>query len=280
MSRVALGISYDGSAWYGWQRQPVLPSVQSELENALLKFVGQPVAVCCAGRTDRGVHALNQVVHLDPPVKRSAKAWVSGLNAFLPSSISVQWAQEVDENFHARFSARERTYFYVLREASVRSPLLDGKVGWVFRPLDLERMRRAAELFVGTHDFSSFRSTDCQAKSPVREIYTIDIQQSGSFYVFRFVANAFLHHMVRNLMGTLLYVGYGRLDASDIPTLIERRDRQYAPPTFAPDGLYLAGVKYEEAVQLPMQDPLTLFQQHLGPWIIPARPEPEDPGVA
>lgn len=265
LQRMVLGLCYDGSSWHGWQRQPHGHTLQNQLEAALSRFLAQPTEVVCAGRTDKGVHALNQIVHLDTTAVRSPQAWVNGLNSFLPSSLAVQWAQPVDQNFHARFSARQRTYFYVLRQDRIRSPLLHTKVGWVFRDLDVDAMRQAASYFIGEHDFSSFRSTDCQAKHPIREIKTIEIYQYNGFYLFRFIANAFLHHMVRNLMGALLYVGYGRLSPEAIPELIAVRNRQYAPPTFQPDGLYLAHVAYE-GYEFPGADPWELLQQHLGPW--------------
>ncbi|MCQ9616225.1 tRNA pseudouridine(38-40) synthase TruA [Paenalcaligenes niemegkensis] len=264
MSRMALGLCYDGSPWHGWQTQPSGKTVQDQLEQALSQFLAQPTSVICAGRTDTGVHALNQVVHLDTGAERSSEAWVRGLNALLPHSISVQWAKAVDDNFHARFSARKRTYFYVLRHDRVRSPLLHGKVGWEFRELDIDAMRQAARYLVGTHDFSSFRSAECQAKSPVRELNMLRIHQGAGFLLFQFEANAFLHHMVRNLMGALLYVGRGRLNADELPALMVRKDRKYAPPTFAPDGLYLAQVQYEHNDAIPLFDPFQLLQRHLG----------------
>jgi len=266
MYRVALGLCYDGSSWHGWQRQPSGKTIQDQLERALSQFLDHPTLVTCAGRTDAGVHALNQVVHFDTTAKRSTESWVRGLNALLPSSISVQWSQLVSDDFHARFSARQRTYFYVLRQDRVRSPLLHGKVGWDFRPLDVERMREAAQQLIGEHDFSSFRSSECQAKNPVRDLYTLDIHESAGFILFRFEANAFLHHMIRNLMGVLVYVGSGRMTVEEIAPLMARRDRCYAPPTYMPDGLYLSHVQYSSEYGLPELDPLLLLRQHLGPW--------------
>lgn len=268
MSRMALGLCYDGGPWHGWQSQPSGNTVQDQLEAALSKFLAQPTSVVCAGRTDTGVHALNQIVHLDTPIKRSAESWVRGLNALLPSSISVQWAQAVSEDFHARFSARKRTYYYVLRLDRVRSPLLHGKVGWEFRPLDVAAMRAASQHFIGVHDFSSFRSSECQAKSPVRDLKVLHIHEYAGFLLFQFEANAFLHHMIRNLMGALVYVGLGRLRVNELDKLITCKDRRYAPPTYSPAGLYLAQVEYEAQYGLPQHEPLELLQTHFGPWCL------------
>src|SRR5690554_6014235 len=205
MPRVALGLAYDGESWQGWQTQPSGLTVQDTLESALAQFLSQPTATICAGRTDTGVHALEQVVHIDTGVQRQAESWVRGLNAMLPSSIAVQWACPVSEEFHARFSALSRTYVYLVRQARVRSPLAHGRTGWVHRPLYLEPMRQAAARLLGEHDFSAFRSSQCQAASPVRTLHSLEISYVNGCFVFVFRANAFLHHMVRNLMGALLY---------------------------------------------------------------------------
>src|SRR5690606_38771322 len=198
----------------------------------------------CAGRTDTGVHALQQVVHVDTSAQRQPESWVRGLNALLPSSVAVQWAQPVDEDFHARFSALSRTYVYIVRHARVRSPMTHGRMGWVYRPLRLEPMQQAAARLVGEHDFSAFRSSQCQAASPVRTLHALEVRQRGECFVFVFRANAFLHHMVRNLMGALLYVGQGKHGPDWVDTLLQRRDRRLSAPTFSPAGLYLAGVEY------------------------------------
>ena len=208
--RVALGVSYRGTGYQGWQSQPGGHTVQDQLESALAKFVDAPVRVMCAGRTDAGVHALNQVVHLDCEAKREPFSWVRGTNRFLPPDIAVQWCQAVDDRFHARNSALGRRYVYVLRESPVRPSLEAGLVGWSFRPLDGEAMRCAARLLIGEHDFSAFRSAECQAASPVKTIRDIRIEQRGAYWRFDFDANAFLHHMVRNIMGCLVAVGSGQ----------------------------------------------------------------------
>lgn len=242
--RVALGLSYDGAAFQGWQTQPGGQTVQDHVESALASFLAHPVKTVCAGRTDTGVHALEQVIHVDTPAQRPAHAWVRGVNALLAPSVAVQWAMPVADSFHARFSAASRTYVYILRNHTVRSPLLAARAGRFFRPLDVECMRAAAAYLTGEHDFSSFRSSQCQARHPVRTLYALDIVSRPPFIVCTFNANAFLHHMVRNMMGALVDVGAGRRAPDWIPDLLARRDRRHASPTFAPDGLYLAAVDY------------------------------------
>ncbi len=264
MQRVALGLSYDGGPWRGWQSQPCGNTVQNKLELALKQFTAAPVATICAGRTDTGVHALSQVVHLDTPAQRSTESWVRGLNALLPHSIAVQWAQVVPEDFHARFSARMRHYIYVVRCARVRSPLLHARVGWVFRPLELAPMQRAAQALLGEHDFSAFRASECQAASPVRTLHRLDIQQHGDYFVFHFSANAFLHHMIRNLMGSLLYIGQGRQPVDWMGDILAQADRRLAAPTFDAAGLYLASVDYDPVFGLPDFSALELLEHLCG----------------
>lgn len=262
MQRMALGLAYDGSGWRGWQTQPGCTGVQDALEAALKQFLGHDCPTICAGRTDTGVHALSQVVHLDTSVQRSLSSWVRGLNALMPDSVAIQWAQPVSAEFHARYAARARSYIYVVRQAAVRSPLLREKVGWVFQPLDLNAMQQALPHLLGEHDFSSFRSSQCQAASPIRTMQAASVEQHGVFYVFRFTANAFLHHMVRNLMGALLYIGMGRQPSSWVLDLLQQRDRRLAAPTFAASGLYLAGVDYDKVYGLPTHDTETIWAQH------------------
>ena len=244
LNRIALGIAYDGRPWQGWQKQPHGQTVQDALERALQAFVGAPVSTVCAGRTDTGVHGLNQVVHLDTDVHRTSESWVRGTNAHLPDSISVQWSQVVPDEFHARFSATARAYTYVILNTRVRHPLWQGRAGWVFQPLNVEAMRIAAQCLLGEHDFSSFRSSQCQAKSPVRTLLTLDIAQQGPRIVVQLRANAFLHHMVRNIMGALVQVGQGREPIDFVAKVLEARDRTQGAPTFSPDGLYLTDVTY------------------------------------
>lgn len=249
--RIALGLEYDGAGFSGWQSQPGGRTVQDALEAALAQVAGQPVRVICAGRTDAGVHALGQVVHFDSEVARPLSAWVRGVNAHLPSAAAVRWARGVAADFHARFSAISRSYRYVLLNRSERPGLFAGKVGWCHRPLDIEAMREAAACLVGEHDFSSFRAAECQAKSPVKLMRRFEIVRAEDFVLFDCQANAFLHHMVRNLVGALVYVGMGRLSPGGFAALLAARDRKRAPPTFAPDGLYLTGVEYDPAWGLP-----------------------------
>lgn len=249
--RVALGLSYDGTAFHGWQTQPSGRTVQDTLETALTSFLSHPVQTICAGRTDAGVHALNQVVHLDTDAIRTPESWIRGLNALLPSTVAVQWATPVSDHFHARFAAQSRDYIYIVRNDRVRSPLLHNRVGWVYRLLDHHLMQQAALRLLGEHDFSCFRSSMCQASSPVRCLHALDITERGPYLFFSFKANAFLHHMIRNIMGTLIYVGLGRQPPEWVDELLMHRDRRRAAPTFAPDGLYLAGVNYSDEFALP-----------------------------
>ena len=258
MQRVVLGVQYDGRDWSGWQSQPGGRTVQDALEKALSTFIDAPVRTHAAGRTDSGVHATGQVVHFDCDVERSLIAWVRGVNRYLPSSIAVRSACLVPETFHARFSAMSRSYCYVLYTGPVRVPHLSGRAGWEFRPVQLEPMQQAAAMLIGEHDFSAFRSVECQAKSPVKTLHRFDIVKRGEMLVFQLRANAFLHHMVRNLIGSLLYVGQGKQPAGYLAELIEGRDRSQAAPTFMADGLYLTAVEYPAEFALPQQGPLDL----------------------
>ena len=252
MPRVALGLEYDGARFSGWQTQKDRSGVQDAVEVALSSFVGQqPVPTVCAGRTDAGVHATGQVVHLDSPVRRDPQAWVRGVNRYLPRSVSIRWARDVPDHFHARFSAVNRAYEYWILNDPVRSPLYEERAGWVFHPLDAAAMHTAAQALVGTHDFSAFRSAECQAASPVRELRRFDVDRFGRMLRVRVVANAFLHHMVRNLVGTLVYVGMGRHPPQWAFDVLAGRDRAAAAPTFAACGLYLTRVEYDRTFDLP-----------------------------
>jgi tRNA pseudouridine38-40 synthase len=244
--RVALGLEYDGRQFCGWQSQPGSCGVQDALERALAGICGHQVRVVGAGRTDSGVHASAQVAHFDTRVARPLTAWVRGSNSALPSGLAVLWARPVEEGFHARFSATGREYTYLLLNRPSRPGLLAGRVGWFHRPLDLSRMRAAASLLIGTHDFSAFRSAECQAQSPVRELRRLDIQRCDDLVILRFGANAFLQRMVRNIVGTLVYVGKGKHPPEWAGEVLVARNRALAAPTFAPDGLYLSGVAYDD----------------------------------
>jgi tRNA pseudouridine38-40 synthase len=226
--------------------------VQDALETALAAIAGTPDKLTGAGRTDRGVHARRQVAHFDTEAKRPPSAWVRGVNALLPDSVAVLWSQEVPDDFHARYSAHARTYRYELLNRPVRPGLAAHYVGWFHLPLDVERMRAAAALFVGEHDFSAFRSSECQAKSPVRTIHQLEISKRGETIDFVVRANAFLHHMVRNMVGTLVYVGKGKHPPQWVQELLRSKDRSKSAPTFGPQGLYLERIEYEARWGLPL----------------------------
>lgn len=253
--RIALGVEYDGSAFNGWQTQPDRGSVQDALEAALSTIAGARVKVVAAGRTDAGVHAGGQVVHFDAPVARPPTAWVRGVNANLPPTVAVRWAREVDAEFHARFSATGRRYRYLLVNDPVRPALLHGRVGWFHLPLDVAAMQAGARHLLGEHDFSVFRAAECQARSPVKLLREARVGQAGNVIHFDFAASAFLHHMVRNMVGSLVYVGKGRHPADWIAELIAGRDRRLAAPTFAAAGLYLTGVEYDPRWEIPVAEP-------------------------
>jgi len=250
-----LGVAYRGGAYHGWQSQPDGLTVQDIVEKALSEFAATPVTTLCAGRTDAGVHALNQVVHVDAPVEREPFSWVRGTNRFLPADIAVQWCQPVDARFHARNSARGRRYRFVVLESKVRPALDSGLVGWVFRPLDAEAMRKAAAHLVGEHDFTSFRAAACQAATPVKTLRSITISRRGAYWRFDFDGSAFLHHMVRNIVGCLIAVGSGREPPDWLAEVLAAKRRDVAAPTFPPDGLYFLGPYYDAAHAIPEHTP-------------------------
>ncbi|MDO4694809.1 MAG: tRNA pseudouridine(38-40) synthase TruA [Eikenella sp.] len=260
--RRALWLSYDGGRFFGWQKQAGgVATVQAALEEALSCMAGEPVPVVAAGRTDTGVHATAQVVHFDSRAERPDQAWVRGVNTHLPEGVAVWRVQSVPDAFHARFDACGRRYRYVLQSSAVRSPLLVGRAGWTHYRLDLEVMRQAAALLEGEHDFSCFRAAQCQAKSPVKTLYRATLGGTPSLITLDLHGNAFLHHMVRNIMGALVYVGSGRLSVAGFAELLAARSRVRAPPTFMPDGLYLTGVDYPPEWGVPTPPvPEWLFQ--------------------
>ena len=278
--RIAVGIEYAGGRYAGWQRQQHAPSVQAEVETALGRVAAHPVAVICAGRTDAGVHALGQVIHFQTTATRELRSWVLGANANLPNDIVVRWAAAVSDEFHARYSALSRSYRYIVLNRATRPAVDAGRVGWVLRPLDVERMRRGAACLLGQHDFSAFRASQCQAKSPVRTLLALAIDRDGDRIHFTVTANAFLHHMVRNLVGTLLPVGLGERAPEWVAEVLERRERAQAGVTAAAGGLYLESVRYPEAFGLPGGGPAELsamIGNSTGPAVAPAWPSFSDP---
>ena len=244
--RVALRLAYEGGGFSGWQTQPAGTAVQDAVQSALARVAGHPVATVCAGRTDAGVHALAQVLHFDTPVERPDSAWVRGVNAHLPAGVAVQACRRVDDAFNARYGARRRAYSYLIYRGPHRHPLYATRAGWSFREVDAARMAAAARLLIGTHDFSSFRSSQCQASTPVRTMERVEVRECGPLVAVELQANAFLHHMVRNIVGALVWVGIGRRPEAWVGELLEGRDRSLGAPTFAPQGLYLTGVEYAE----------------------------------
>lgn len=251
--RIALCLEYDGSSFVGWQSQAVGSTVQGALERALSGIAAHPVRVQASGRTDTGVHATAQIVHFDTGAVRPGNAWVRGTNSLLPAAVAVRWALPVADDFNARFSATSRSYRYCLYNNPVRPALAASLMGWFHRPLDAGRMQEAAILLAGTQDFSAFRSSECQAKSPVRTLSRLDVTRRGDWIMFDLTANAFLHHMVRNIVGALIEVGCDRREPSWPGELLALRDRRLAAPTFSPAGLYLVGVGYDAVWGLPAQ---------------------------
>lgn len=249
--RLALALEYDGRGYCGFQSQPSGCGVQDALERALSEIGQREIGVVAAGRTDAGVHATSQIVHADVPVDRPLTAWVRGVNAHLPPTAAALWARPVGEDFHARFSASARHYAYLLLVRPERPALLAGRVGWYHRPLDLRAMREGAALLTGHHDFSSFRAAGCQAKSPMKTLHRLDVTAAGDLVRIEASADAFLHHMVRNVVGALVAVGAGKATPAWIGDLLAARDRTIGPPTFAPDGLHFLGADYDARFGLP-----------------------------
>jgi tRNA pseudouridine38-40 synthase len=251
MARLAVGVEYDGRHYHGWQTQPSAPTVQSLVEQALAGIAAQPVAVVCAGRTDAGVHAAGQVVHFDTTAQRSPSAWLLGTNSVLPPDISLRWVMEVPEHFHARFSALSRCYRYWILNRRVRSALAAGRAWNIHRPLDETAMQAAAALLLGEHDFSAFRAAECQAHSPVRRMTEAAVSRHGDWLCVQLRANAFLHHMVRNIAGLLVAVGRGEQPPGHAQTLLLARDRRQGEATAPAHGLYLWQVEYPLEFGLP-----------------------------
>ncbi len=258
--RIALGVEYDGAAYCGWQSQTEGCGVQDFIELAIAKIAQHEIRTHAAGRTDAGVHALMQVVHFDTETLRPESAWLRGVNAFLPANVRVQWAKLVDDEFHARFSAKQRSYQYLLVNQPTTPAIYADKAGWYHLPLNVFAMQQAISFLQGEHDFSAFRASECQANSPVRHMVEAKITAHDEFIIFDFSANAFLQHQVRNMVGALVYVGKGKYAPEFIKTLLKNKDRTQSPPTFSSSGLYLTGVDYDEKFALPnTQRQLTLI---------------------
>jgi tRNA pseudouridine38-40 synthase len=249
--RIAVGVEYEGTAYAGWQAQASLPTLQRITEHALSGVAAEAVRLSCAGRTDAGVHALGQVAHFDTHAQRSTRAWVLGANSTLPSDVSLSWARPVPAHFHARYCAEARTYRYLILNRLARGALWASRAAWVHRPLDHERMGEAAHSLLGEHDFSAFRSAECQAKSPIRRLEHIGVERYGDRVVIEATANAFLHHMMRNIAGLLITIGKAEREVTWAREVLEGRDRRQSAPTAPAAGLYLLAVRYPRAFGLP-----------------------------
>jgi tRNA pseudouridine38-40 synthase len=253
--KIALGVEYDGTQYHGWQRQSNTSlTVQQKVEDALSVLAAHPVAVVCAGRTDAGVHAFEQVVHFETDKQRSDHEWVMGTNANLPKDIRIVWMQAVNDDFHARYSAAARYYRYEILNRGVTSALHRHHVTTIFHPLDENLMQRGAEFLLGEHDFTSFRASGCQAKNPIKQIHSILITRTDDKITLDIIASAFLHHMVRNIVGTLLPVGRGEKPAEWVASVLKSKDRKIAGVTAMPNGLYFKGVYYPKRFGLPTLD--------------------------
>jgi tRNA pseudouridine38-40 synthase len=253
MPRIALGIEYDGSAFRGWQTQEKAVGIQSVVERALTAVADHPIEVSAAGRTDAGVHALMQVVHFDTTAQRSDRAWTLGATSNLPKQISVLWAREVSEAFHARYSAQSRSYRYYILNRPIRPAIGADYVSWEREPLDAEPMHQAAQYLLGEHDFSSYRAAACQARTPMRFVHSVTVSRTGEIIELAITANAFLHHMVRNIAGVLIAIGKGERPIEWTREVLETRDRTQGGITAPPGGLYLTAVRYSPALQLPSE---------------------------
>jgi len=244
--RIALMVEYDGSQYHGWQAQPGLRTIQQTLESALSEIADQEVSVTCAGRTDTGVHASNQVVHFDCEKERTIRAWIHGANSFLPKDMCVKWGKEMPEHFHARYSALSRRYRYVIYNSAIRPALLRGNVTWQYRQLDHRLMHEGGQYLLGEQDFTSFRSIECQSKTPMRNVQKLQVMRKGDLVIIEIRANAFLHHMVRNIAGVLITVGSGRRPVTWVKDVLLAKDRKLGAETAPPYGLYLVEVAYPD----------------------------------
>ncbi|QBR84341.1 tRNA pseudouridine(38-40) synthase TruA [Legionella israelensis] len=260
--RIALGVEYDGSQYHGWQAQAGLHTVQQVIESALSKVADASVSVICAGRTDTGVHATNQVIHFDTEKERTTRSWIHGANSFLPKDVCIKWAKEMPEDFHARYSALSRRYRYIIYNGPIRPAILRSAVTWQYRQLDHRIMNEAAQHLIGELDFTSFRSVECQSKTPMRNVHQIKITRSADLVIIDITANAFLHHMVRNIAGVLIAVGSGKRPAKWVREVLLAKDRKLGAETAPPYGLYLVNVVYPDrfSVVKPPPGPLFLWE--------------------
>ena len=251
--RYALCVEYSGAAYKGWQiqREEGVPSIQEQVEQALSKIANTQVSVVCAGRTDSGVNATYQIIHFDSPVQREARAWILGTNTHLPDDIAVQWALPVSRDFHARFSALERRYRYLIYSHAVKPAILSKGITWTHKPMDVQRMQQAANYLIGEHDFTSYRAVACQAHSPVRTVKQFDVYQAGHLVVLDVRANAFLHHMIRNFAGVLMKIGCGEAEPEWAQQVLQAKDRRQGGVTAPPFGLYFVDAKYPDEFALP-----------------------------
>ena len=257
--RVALGVEYNGHEYYGWQAQRGLPTIQETLQTALAKIANEDIFLHCAGRTDAGVHATGQVVHFDTRAKRHVDAWIWGTNTHLPPSIVVRWARHVDYHFHARFTAVARRYRYIIFNHPIRPAILSHQTAWHYYPLDVECMQKDRQFLIGEQDFSSFRSSQCNSKSPMRNVIEVFLQRQGFYIMMDIEANAFLHHMVRNMAGVLMKIGAGFKDPGWMKEVLLAKSRRAAAETAPAEGLYLTQVRYPSVYDFPIsQEPFLL----------------------
>ena len=253
--RIALVLEYDGSHYHGWQAQTGLHTVQQAVEHALSKVADSPISVVCAGRTDTGVHATNQVIHFDSEKERSIRAWIHGVNSFLPKDVCVKWGKELSEEFHARYSATARRYRYVIYNGAIRPALLRSNMTWQYRQLDHRLMHQAAQTLLGENDFTSFRSVECQSNTPMRNVHRLQVTRTGDLVIIDITANAFLHHMVRNIAGVLIAVGSGKHPVAWVDDVLKAKDRRLGAETAPSYGLYLVQVTYPQTFNILQNSP-------------------------
>ncbi|KTD61648.1 tRNA pseudouridine(38-40) synthase TruA [Legionella spiritensis] len=257
--RIALGVEYDGSQYHGWQEQPGLHTIQQRIESALGRVADTPISVVCAGRTDTGVHATNQVIHFDCDKERSTRSWIHGANSYLPKDVCIKWGREMPGDFNARYSALSRRYRYIIYNASIRPALLRCNVTWQYRLLDHRAMAAAGKCLLGENDFTSFRSVECQSNTPMRNVHNLQVNRFGDLIVIDITANAFLHHMVRNIAGVLIAVGSGKKPVEWVAEVLQAKDRKLGAETAPPYGLYLVAVHYPKEFGVIQMPPGPLF---------------------